>query len=80
MLHVITTIKIYVVVHGLLSCASIFTLKMEVSWSSRLWYPTTSLHGVITQKTLAEFFIAVKISSLATSNNLYSSPNVINVI
>jgi len=28
------------------------TLKLEVVWSSKCWYRTTTLHGVTTQRTL----------------------------
>jgi hypothetical protein len=35
-------------------------VKMEAAWSSESWYPTTTLHGVTTQKTSTRNFTAVK--------------------
>jgi len=40
------------------------TLKMEVASFSETWYPTTSWHGVTTQKTSSWIFIVVKTSNL----------------
>jgi hypothetical protein len=43
------------------------TLNMDAAWISlKRWYPSKTLHGVTTQKTLTWIFTAVNTSNLAT--------------
>jgi len=35
------------------------TLKVEAAWTPKRWYPTTTLHGVTTQKTSTLHFLDI---------------------
>jgi hypothetical protein len=43
-------------------------VKMEADGPPKRWYPTATLHGVTTQKTVAQIFTAVECSNLTTTH------------